>query len=431
MHSKKARSSNPAAVGQSNLAPITAALPIEAPSLRGARILFLVDQIAAITDGGTERQILQMIEICKQSGMKPQLCVLRRTRWLTSEIAGCPVTHFQIEKLVSIRALRIVAQITRWMHQQKFDILQTFFSEANLIGPCMGRVAGIPVILGTRRNLNHPRRRDPNRRMLRVQRVVNLLANQTLVNSHAVMERIVESEGISRKRICVVYNGIDLSHMRPAPQLREPMRRSLGISDDQILVGNVSGLRKIKGVQMFVDAAAEAYRTDPRLRFLLVGDGDLRPQLEQSIRNYGLEGIVRLNGPADDVRPYLAAFDVAVLCSHAEGFSNSLLEYMACGVPVIATDVGGNREALGACGLLVRPQATDLAGAIQVMMSPQARSNFAAAGLHKVKDFDLPNAHERMAGIYSHYMTRRGLRRGRIAQFVAHILGQPLKAEEV
>lgn len=418
MHSKRANPHSPAS-------------PAQAPSLLGAKILFLVDQIAAITDGGTERQILQMIEICNQSGMKPQLCVLRGTRWLTSQAAGCPVVHFQIEKLVSLRGLRIMAQITRWMYKQKFDILQTFFSEANLIGPCMGRVAGVPVILGTRRNLNHPRRRDPNSRMLRVQSIVNLLANQTLVNSHAVLERIVESENISRKRLCVVYNGIDLSHMRPAPELREPMRRTLGISGDQILVGNVSGLRKIKGVQMFIDAAALAFRNDPRLRFLLIGDGDLRPQLEQSIRGYGLEKVIRLNGPAEDVRPYLAAFDLGVLCSHAEGFSNSLLEYMACGVPVIATDVGGNREALGDCGLLVRPEANELADAIQAMTSPQARSSFAAAALHKVKDFDLTKAHRQMTEIYSHYLTKRSLRRGRIAQFLAHIFGQPLKVEKV
>lgn len=396
--------------------------PTSPTALRGARILFLVDEISAITAGGTERQILQMIDICKRSGMRPQICVLRRTRWLTPEIAGCPVVYYQIDKISSLRGMRTLLQIARWACTQKFDILQTFFSEANLVGPVIGRMAGIPIILGTRRNLNHPRRDDPNRRMLRVQSVVNLLVNQTIVNSRAVLERIVESEAISRKRICVVYNGIDLTRMRPAPGLRAPMRRALGIDDDQILVGNVSGLRKIKGVQMFLDAAVEAHRRDPRLRFLLIGDGELKPQLEQSIRKYGLEGIFRLNGAAEDVRPYLAALDVAVLCSHAEGFSNSLLEYMACGIPVIATDVGGNREALGSCGLLIPANTQELARAIETMTASQIRADFAAAALLKVKNFDLAIAGKCMSEIYTSHLTREAPRKRAIAQLFAHVL---------
>jgi L-malate glycosyltransferase len=400
-------------------------------SPRGARILFLVDEISAITDGGTERQILQMIDICNQSGMRPQLCVFRGTKWLTAEVAGCPITHFQIEKLASWRGLRSIIQLTRWVCAQKFDILQTFFPEANLIGPCIGRLAGIPVILGTRRNLNHAQENFSDRILLRLQALVNPLANQVIANSQAVLERIVESEHLSRKRICVVYNGIDLVHMQPAHQLRTSMRDALGIGDDHILVGNVSGLRAIKGVQLFVDAAAEAYRHNPRLRFLLVGDGEMRPQLEQSIRSYDLEKIILLNGAAEVVRPHLAAFDIGVLCSYAEGFSNSLLEYMACGVPVIATDVGGNREALGSCGLLIRPDTQELANAIQTMSEPETRQNFSAAALLAVKQFDLSVARECMTRIYTHYLNQAASSKRPLSHLIAHMLARPMKTEEV
>jgi glycosyltransferase involved in cell wall biosynthesis len=399
-------------------------------SLRGAKILFLVDEISAITDGGTERQILQMIEICNQCGMSPQICVFRGTRWLTADVSGCPVTRFQIGKFTSWRGLRSLVQLMRWICAQKVDILHTFFPEANLIGPCIGRLAGIPVVLGTRRNLNHACENGRASLLLRLQSLVNPLANQIIANSQAVLDRIVESERVSRKRICVVYNGIDLAHMRPALELRASMRKALGITDDQILVGNISGLRAVKGVQLFVDAAAKTYRHNPRLRFLLVGDGELKPQLEQSISALGLENIIRLNGPAEVVRPYLAAFDLAVLCSYAEGFSNSLLEYMACGVPVIATDVGGNREALGSCGLLIPPETTALASAIQTMSDSQTREKFAAAALLKVKQFDLAIARERMAQLYSYYLTQAGSGRRPVSQFIAHVLAMPLKAEK-
>lgn len=383
----------------------------------GARILFLVDEISITRDGGAERQILQMIDICNQSGMRPQVCVLRETNSFTSEVAGCPVTHFPVGKITASRGLRSIVRLARWIREQKFDILQTFFPQANLIGPYAGRLAGVPVILGTRRNLDHPHRNRPSR----LQVLANRLTTQVLANSQAVLDSTVESERISPQRICVLHNGIDLARMRPAPELRASTRERLGIADDQILVGNISALRVIKGVQMFVNAAAEAYRRDHRLRFLLVGNGDLKLHLNQTIRIYGLQGIIRVYGAVEDVRPYLAAFDVAVLSSQAEGFSNSLLEYMAAGLPIIATDVGGNREALGSCGLLIRPDVHELTTAIHAMTAPHKRADFAMAALAKVKEFDLPVARERLTGLYEYHLSRGAARKRPRAQSVARV----------
>jgi L-malate glycosyltransferase len=385
--------------------------------LHNARILFLVDELSVVRDRGAERQILQMIDICNQSGMHPQLCAFRETKSLTPEVAGCPVTHFPVDKITSSRGIRSLNRLARWIREQNIDILQTFFPEANLIGPYAGRLARVAVILGTRRNLNHAHR---NRRS-QLQVIANRLTTQVLANSQGVLERTVESEHISRKRICVVHNGIDLERMRPAPELRASMRERLDIADDQILVGNISGLHAIKGVQMFVNAATEAYRRDHRLRFLLVGNGELKLQLTQTIRIYGLQGIIRIHSAVEDVRPYLAAFDVAVLCSESEGFSNSLLEYMAAGLPIIATDVGGNREALGSSGLLIRPDVDELTKAIQAMAAPRKRGDFAAAALLKVKEFDLPVARERLTGLYEDYLSRGAARKRPRAQSIAHV----------
>ncbi len=392
-------------------------------AVSGARILFLVDELEAITAGGSERQILQMIDICKQGGMRPQICVLRNTKWLTEKIAGCPVTHFQIDTIASWRGSRSLLKLKSWIKAQKFDILQTMFTEANLLGPVTGRLAGVNVILGTRRNLNHPRPDGPSKRVLRWQGRANLLVDQIIANSNAVLERVVETEKTSRKRISVVYNGVDLEQMRPMPEERESSRLALKIDHDQILVGNVSCLRKVKGVEMFVSAAAEAYRHNPRYRFLLVGDGEIKAQLRQTIRMYGLEGIVCLAGAAKDVRPYLAAFDIAVLSSYAEGFSNSLLEYMACGIPVIATDVGGNREALGPCGLLIQPEAKQLTEAIYQMTDPEVRRDFAASALKRVEKFDVAIARRRMIELYAQFLSKGRVRKNHAGPMIASHAG--------
>lgn len=392
------------------------------------KILFLIDEMSAITAGGTERQLLQLVEIAQRSGLSPQICVLRGTEWLTSQVAGCGVKHFQIGTICSRSGLTALKDLLGWIRQEKFQILQAFFSESNLLGPWAGRMAGVPIILGTRRNLNHAMKDGPNRLGLRMQWVSNLLVNQIIANSEAVLERVAESEWGSRRKLCVVYNGIDPTQMQPKPGSRAKLRRELGLADNEILVGNVSGLRRIKGVDLFVEAAALAYRRHPSLRFVLVGDGELREEIESLVQARGLTAAFRIAGAADDVRPYLAAMDVAVLCSMAEGFSNSLLEYMAAELPIVATDVGGNREALGGCGILIEPgKPDDLANAIGSMVDGDSRRKFASGGLLAVQRFDVKIAEARMSEIYWSHLGRAFLGNGRaLGRDVQNIAQMPV-----
>ena len=372
------------------------------------RILFLIDEMAAITAGGTERQLLQLAEIAIKAGLSPQICVLRGTKWLTPAVAGCPVKHFGVEALGSRQGLLVLRSLTRWIREQRFDMMQLFFPEANLIGPWIGRLARVPVILGSRRNMNHAspdRLRNLHRPM---QWCSNLLVDQVIANSTAVLERVIQSERLPRRKICVVYNGIDANQVRPMHGMRAAMRARLHIGDDELLVGNISGLRKIKGVECFVQAAALARRVHPKLRFVLVGEGFMRETLERMVAENNLQNILVLAGAAEDVRPYLAAMDIAVLCSLAEGFSNSLLEYMLAGLPIVATDVGGNREALGGAGVLIEAgDAQQLATAIGSLTDVDARDHYGAAASTGVRRFDLKVAEARMGDLFwSHLETK-------------------------
>lgn len=385
--------------------PVHASLSASAP-----KVLFLVDALASLADGGTERQLLQLAGIARKNGLEAQICVLRGTQWLTSEVARCPVKHFQLNRLQSVDGVKEVRKIVHWMRQERFDILQTFFREANLLGPWMGRLAGIPLVVGTRRNLNDGAERSDFgcRLRLLLQSTANLSVDRILVNSQAVHDRIMETERVPDRKLQVIYNGVDVALVRSQPGMRARMRAELGLQSHQIVIGNISRLCQVKGVDLFVQAAHLAYQSDAALRFLLIGGGPLQAEMQSLIQGEGLDSVITLTGPVDDVRPYLAAMDVAVLCSHTEGFSNSILEYMAAGLPVIATDVGGNREALGDAGVLIpRGDISQLAAAMIALRDPRVRSRYSALSHQQVQRFDVRIAEEQMGEFYRHCLRCR------------------------
>jgi glycosyltransferase involved in cell wall biosynthesis len=376
-----------------------------------ARILFLIDEIGGIAEGGTERQVLQLIELANRLGYEPRLAVLRGTEWLKEEQAGCPIYCAGVKSLLRPSGWRACGKLIRWMRQEKISLVQTFFVECNLLGPWLARMAGVAVVVGSRRNLNqwHGRSSWMGPGVLLLQRLTNVSADCVIANSLVVAEETVKTEKLPHRKLHVAYNGIDLAKFSRLDQLRDQARRMLGIAPDEILVGNISGFREVKGIPQFVDAARLVLEQDPRIRFLAVGDGTQYSQVVERIRQYGLEDRIHLAGQQTDVLPYLAAMDIGVLSSLAEGFSNSLLEYMASGLAAVATEVGGNREALEGSGILVPPDNPEaLAEAILELRPVALRQQLGAAARQRVERFSLARAEKRMKEIYAELLQAKG-----------------------
>ncbi len=160
-----------------------------------------------------------------------------------------------------------------------------------------------------------------------------------------------------REKSTVIYNGIDVSHFDPlvAGERGVSLRRSLGISDDHIVISCIAGFRREKGHQDLIQAIAPC---DEDTYLILVGDGETRNDVEMQVRRAGVENRVRFLGCLSDVRPVLSASDVTVIASTSvETFSIAMLESMSMGIPVIATKIGGLSEAIspGKTGELVPP----------------------------------------------------------------------------
>ncbi len=186
---------------------------------------------------------------------------------------------------------------------------------------------------------------------------------------------LVSREGVPRDRITVIHNGVDVSEYRPdGPDAG--IRESLGIGGSETLIVTVASLKPLKCIDVFLEACARVARERRDARFLVVGDGPQRRELEELAGRLGIGDRVVFTGVRDDVPGVLREADLFVLSSRTEAFPNAVLEAMASGLPVVATDVGSMRELVedGVNGILVPPlDAAGLARAILDLLGNTVR----------------------------------------------------------
>jgi glycosyltransferase involved in cell wall biosynthesis len=232
-----------------------------------------------------------------------------------------------------------------------------------------------------------------------------------VANSYAVERETVASERIDSARITVIYNGVDVqAYHQGFSGPAGGIKATYGVPDDSPVVGAVANYqRKVKGIDYFIGAARLVASQVDNVFFFIVGYG--RPQQRAALQHYvhelGLESCLILAGPQEDIRPFLSAFSVGVLPSLSEGFSNSLLEYMAAGLPCVATNVGGNKELVvdGENGFLVKPASAEaLAEKIVVLLrNPELREKMGRMAQERVRtDFSMTKMIRELETLYEH-----------------------------
>jgi glycosyltransferase involved in cell wall biosynthesis len=201
------------------------------------------------------------------------------------------------------------------------------------------------------------------------------------------IRRILIADGIPAARAVTVHEGVDLDRVAAAPPAR--LHEEFWLPHDAPIVGNVAALVPHKGQRYLIEAAAAVVRQVPDARFVIAGEGELRPALERQIKDHRLEKHVLLAGFRPDVLSLHKTFDVFVLSSTTEGLGTSLLDAMACAKPIVATTAGGIPEVVedGVTGLLVAPKDHEaLAAAIVTLLKDAAlRRTYGAAGLERVR----------------------------------------------
>ncbi len=348
--------------------------------------------------GGGEISLLTLMTALDPTRWRPLLVVPEEGRVAEeARAAGIPswVIPFPSLKRPQRALLSTVGDLRSLMLDQNVRIVHANGSRAMVYGGLAGLLAGKPVIW-------HVRIADKDGWL---DRGLAHMAARIIVNSEAVRRRFPWVPDAKVRRI---HNGIDLTRFVP----QEPstsLRAALGLAIQDRVIVSVGRFVPFKGYDILIEAAALLHRTEPQLHWVLVGNGEQRERLVERCAAHGLSSQVHFVGWKDDVRQWLALGDLFVLPSLAEHFGRVIVEAMAMGKPVVATDAGGVPEivAHGETGLLVPPgDAERLAGAALHLLHHQAElTRCGAAGRQRAeRHFSLTGHVDAVGAVYEEFI---------------------------
>jgi glycosyltransferase involved in cell wall biosynthesis len=185
--------------------------------------------------------------------------------------------------------------------------------------------------------------------------------NTTICVSDALRECLVNDFGFPARKVKTIHNGVSVAEFVPSVSRGSQVREKLGLGRDEFILVCAARLSEQKGIDILLQAMARVLREGIHCKCIIVGDGPLKRQLFELASAMGLSGYVFFEGFHEDVRPYLQAGSAFILTSNREGLPLSILEAMACGLPTVVTNVGGNAEAVThqVHGLVVPPRSVD------------------------------------------------------------------------
>jgi glycosyltransferase involved in cell wall biosynthesis len=275
-------------------------------------------------------------------------------------------------------------RLASMLRQGQYDVVHTHLFQADAIGRVAALLAGVPVIVKSLHNMG----RWKTRGHLAVDRVLNRWTDGVICCSDYQRETAAAQERFAEDRALTIHHGVALRRF-PARTDR-PAAAALGLHPHRLTVGTVGRTIAEKGQEYLLQAMPQILRDHPDTQFLIVGDGNLRPQFEEKLARTSYRDRVFLAGARDDVPEMLSLMDVFVFPSLSEGFGIAVIEAMAARLPVVASAIRPLCEIVvdGVTGLLVPPtNSTRLGQAVSRLLGdPSLRAALGSAGRRRVEE---------------------------------------------
>ncbi len=381
---------------------------------RGGTPAKLVLWAGSFESAGTQRFLLEFLKRMDRRRFTPIVFSMLAEGELLPEIEalGVPVHEFGTGRhVLSPRTCRDLSRAAAFLRRERVDVLSCMLGLTTLVGPFVGRAAGVPVVVNNQRNLSYWLRGGARESVYGF--VSRRVVDAVIANSTAAVRELSGRFRVPESKIENIGVGTDLERIESA-RPNEELRRGLGLGDSKV-VGIVAKLSRVKGHEHFLKAAAFLSEAYGDVSFLIVGDGPERTRLERTADESGLSRRMHFVGVRHDVPSLLKLMDVLVLSSLSEGSPNVVLEGMAAGVPIVATGVGGVPELVedGASGLLVDPgDAPGLSNAVLGLLNDadRAREMGDAGRAIALEDYDINRAVARYEDLLHELLKRAGRR---------------------
>ena len=359
--------------------------------------VLLIDFIQSVF-GGTERQVLELCKNIDRRGFEVVVaCLSKGDRFLEQlENYGIKTIGLKVDRIYSLEGLSRGLWFRDFLKEEEVDVLMTHHFGSDIWGTIFGRMAKVPVIISNRRDSGFWRKR----RHVLVYRLLQGWVDKIVVVSQAVKDVVVEEEEVKNGKIEIIYNGIDIQRFKRTSDVARK-RQELQVPEGAKLVGCVGNMRPVKGHRYLIEAAKTIVEKYPWVHLVFIGGGELRADLISMSDNLGLGNNSHFPGIREDIPEMLDCMDICVLPSLSEGFSNTLLEYMAAGKPIVATRAGGNPEVIvhQSNGLLVnKADPEDLREKILLLLGDEQQAD--RLGVEARKHVEREFSVEKMAENY-------------------------------
>lgn len=285
--------------------------------------------------GGLQKVVVNICKAIDRKIFDVSVLCLRNLGEFTHEIENMGITVFFLPQKKGTDYFSFF-KVAKLLYEQKIDIIHTHNTQPFIDGTIGALIARVKTIVHT----DHSRMFPDKIRYMLAERFMSLFAYRVVGVSENTSENLIKYLKINRKKIKTIYNGIESSIYCSKINIAQ-IKNELSIEDDEPIIGNVGRLVKEKGIVYLLKAIKKLISNFPKLKLIIVGDGDLREELEIMAFKLEINKHVKFLGNRYDVPNLFQIFDIFVLSSISEGMPMVLLEAMASKCPIVATNVGG------------------------------------------------------------------------------------------
>ena len=368
---------------------------------KAINVLYMIDQLSVL--GGGERAMLRMVREHSARFRCSVVTFREHIHPQAAQLLPVPVKVIPLVRTYSPKGFLAALALRRLIRTQRIDIVHTFFETSDLFGGLVAKLSGVRVLISSRRDMGILR----SGKHKIAYRLVGRLCSRILTVSDAVRNQVLASDRLSPNQVMTLYGGVRMSPRLPQHVLLG-IRKEIGVPLGAPIILVVANILPWKGHQDFLHTAALVHRRNPEAHFVVAGapnDPELFSSLLSSRTALGLDHCFHFLGEAESVGALYQLASVFCLMSRTEGLPNVVLEAMAGGLPVVATNAGGTGELVvhGKTGFLVEVGAVENAAdrICSLLSSPQLIMQFSESARSRIeRNFTVENMISSLEGIY-------------------------------